>query len=228
MTDALVVACGDAMPPALAGSLAVERVPARPGRDALDPLLGRLGERRLVVAGTDADLAAVVLRLLRTERLGTVPVGYVPARPDESAAAAAFGLPAQLDQALRIALHGDPDPVPVIRDDAGGVLVGLGVIRPLRGVVYCDDDQVLRGQASRMEVAPDPAASPDTSADGLVVRVWRGGLFRRGHIEARGRAVQIGCVPTRPMCDGVAYERQVRRWTWYRHTEDLRLIRGLV
>ncbi|HET9138808.1 MAG TPA: hypothetical protein VFO68_05530, partial [Actinophytocola sp.] len=68
---ALVLACGV---PASRPDWVV--VPERPGRADLDPLLAA-GPDRVVVAGTDADLAAVVLRLLRTERLD-LPVGYVP------------------------------------------------------------------------------------------------------------------------------------------------------
>ena len=51
-------------------------VPARPGRADIDPLLaGPL--RRIVVAGSDADLAAVLVRLLRRDRLD-VELAYVP------------------------------------------------------------------------------------------------------------------------------------------------------
>jgi hypothetical protein len=38
----------------------------------------------------------------------------------------------------------------------------------------------------------------------------------------------LGCIPTRPISDGVAYPRAVSKWTWYRHSEDLRLVRGLI
>ncbi len=112
--------------------------------------------------------------------------------------------------------------MPLIRDDVGGVLVGLGVIAPMRGVGYVDDDVVLRGQASRYEVTPDPDAGP-----GVAVRVVRHGLLGRRIKTATGRATQIGCVPTQPVSDGIMHPRQVNRWTWYRHTEDLRLVRGL-
>jgi hypothetical protein len=232
MLDALVVVCGDAFPPAPPQAVEVVPVPARPGRQDVDPLLDRIGGRRLVVAGTDADLAAVVLRLLHTERLDGVPVGFVPASMvtatgTASAVAEIFGLPGEAEQALRLALHGEVDPVPLIRDDAGGVLVGRGVLRRLQGVVYCDDDRVLRGAAPRLEVSPDPDAGRDTSVGGLLVRVWSGRLFRRGIGESSGRAVQIGCSPNQPVSDGVEHERPVRRWTWYRHTANLRLIRGL-
>ncbi|MGB8202865.1 MAG: hypothetical protein WCF33_24805, partial [Pseudonocardiaceae bacterium] len=53
-------------------------VPARPGREELGEILAGLDGRRLVVCGADADLAAVLLRLLRTDIVGAVPVGYVP------------------------------------------------------------------------------------------------------------------------------------------------------
>jgi hypothetical protein len=198
----------------------VHHVPA-PGRTEIDPLLAALDGRRLAVCGTDADLAAVVLRLLRTERLEEVPVAYLPAR-DDSAAADLWGLPTDPARALDLALRGEPDRVPLVRDDAGGVLVGLGVLAPVRGVAYCDDEQVLRGQASSLEVTPDPSGGA-----GGVVRVVRFGLLGRRVHTAYGRATQVGCLPAQPVCDGVRHPRAVSRWTWYRHTQDLRLVRGL-
>lgn len=190
-------------------------VPARPGREDLGETLAGLDGRRLVVCGTDADLAAVLLRLLRTDAVAAVPVGYVPSVP--SAVARLWGLPAVPTAAAALALGGEPDRIPLIRDDSGGVLVGLGVVRPLEGVAYCDEEVVLRGQARRLEVAPDRTL-------GLVVRVVRGGLFRNRVRRAAGRAVQLGCRPTGVWRDGVA-SRTTERWTWYRHTEDWRLIR---
>jgi hypothetical protein len=195
----------------------VTAVPARPGREELGEILAGLDGRRLVVCGTDADLAAVLLRLLRTEVVGTVPVGYVPSSAS-SAVARLWGLPTAPSAAAHVALWGEPDRVPLVRDDSGGVLVGLGVVQPLDGVAYCDDQVVLRGRACRLEVAPDRAL-------GLVVRVVRGGLLRRRVRCVAGRAVQLGCQPTGVWRDGVA-ERTTDRWTWYRHTEDWRLIRS--
>ena len=192
-------------------------VPARPERAELDEILAGLDGRRLVVCGTDADLAAVLLRLLRTGVVEAVPVGYVPSSAS-SAVARLWDLPTAPSTAADIALRGEPDRVPLVRDDSGGVLVGLGVVRPLDGVVYCDDEVVLRGRASRLEVAPDRAL-------GLVVRVVRGGLLRRRVRQAAGRAVQLGCRPTGVWRDGVA-GRTTDRWTWYRHAENWRLVRG--
>ncbi|MGH3771056.1 MAG: hypothetical protein ACRDRW_06630 [Pseudonocardiaceae bacterium] len=216
MVSAVVLTCGSARWPG-AGGADVTAVPARPGREELRDILAGLDGRRLVVCGTDADLAAVLLRLLRTDAVGTVPVGYVPSSAS-SAVARLWGLPTAPSTAAGLALHGEPDRVPLVRDDSGGVLVGLGVVRPLDGVAYCDDEVVLRGRAARLEVAPDRAL-------GLTVRVVRRGLPGRRVWCVAGRAVQLGCQPTGVWRDGVA-ERTTDRWTWYRHTEDWRLIRG--
>jgi hypothetical protein len=226
--DALVLACGNVHLEALGHSgIPALGVPALPSRSDIDPVLDELHERRLVVYGEDGALAAVVLRLLRRSLLGQVQVGYVPASPS-SHAARVWGLPDAPAAALRVALGGEPERAPLIRDDAGGVLVGAGVLRPVRGIVYCDDQVVLRGQASRLEVWPDPAAGPDTRAGGLVVATSRVGWLGRRGVTAHGRAVQIGCVQTTPERDGVRHDRPVTRWTWYRHTEDWRLVRGLL
>lgn len=199
-------------------------VPSRPGRADVDPLLADLGERRLVVLGTDADLAAVVLRVLRTENLAKVPVGFIPVT-EESAVAAVWELPATLGAAVDVAFGADPDRAPLIRDDNGGVLMGVGTLRMVRGVGYCDEDRVLRGPARRITVTPDP------TGEGLTVAVRRGGPLGGllgGRVRASsGRSFELGCLPTTVVRDGVRLDRPVRRWTWYRHTEDLRLIRGL-
>ncbi|HWM04104.1 MAG TPA: hypothetical protein VNP92_17355, partial [Actinophytocola sp.] len=133
---------------------------------------------QLVVHGSDADLAAVVLRLLRTDRLD-VPVGYVPV-DRRSPVARLWRLG---EDPVAAALDGRVDPVPLVRDDAGGVLLGLGVLAPVRGTVYCDDEIPLRGAAERIEVNPDPEL-------GLRVRVVRKRLLRNEVSSHLGRAVQ--------------------------------------
>nr|WP_236790784.1 hypothetical protein [Amycolatopsis sp. GM8] len=202
--------------PAVDG-LALHRVGERPGKDEVDPLLD---DGLLIVAGTDADLAAVVLRLLRKEKLGTTRVGFVPSDP-LSDVAALWGLPTDPARALAVATQGEVDPVPLLRDDNGGVLVGRGTFGAIRGVAYCDDQVALRGTARSVEVSPDADGGP-----GLTVRVVRGLVFKRP-VNFAGRAFQLGCIPTRPVSDGVPFPRAITRWTWYRHTEDLRLVRGL-
>jgi len=201
----------------------VYALPERPGKEDLAEAMADLepGDptNRLVVAGTDADLNAVVLRLLRTERLADVAVAYVPTDP-RSAVAAVWSLPPDAARAADLALRGEADPVPLVRDDSGGVLLGRGELAPMRGVVWCDDQLVLRGQASRLEVTP-------SSPDGVAARAARIGVLGLRSSVAVGRAVQVGCLSARVTCDGVPHDRPVNRWTWYRHTEPLRLVRGL-
>lgn len=212
MSRAVVVTCGPARWP---GAGPATAVPAQPGRDALSGPLAELDGRRLVVCGTDADLAAVLLRLLRTELLGVVAVGYVPSSAS-SAVARLWGLPALPSAAASLALQGRSGRVPLVRDDVGGVLLGCGVVQPVQGVAYCDNDLVLRGKATRLEVHPDPER-------GLVVRVVQRRLLGRRARQAIGRAIQLGCAPTGVWRDGVA-TRTTDRWTWYRHTEDWHLV----
>ncbi|SMD07773.1 hypothetical protein SAMN05660733_03933 [Lentzea albidocapillata] len=213
----IVLACGNAQLPMIAQRDDVHAVPERPGKDHVDP---HLDADRLVVAGTDADLAAVALRLLRKEKLGSVALGYVPLA--DSSVAALWGLSTDPARALDIALNGDVDPVPFVRDDVGGVLMGLGVLAPVRGVGYSDADNVLRGQASRIECTPDPDGGL-----GLQIRIVNKRLIGSKVRVSRPRAFQLGCLPTTAVLDGHKHPRPVDKWTWYRHTEDLRLVRGL-
>lgn len=217
----IVLACGNSQSPMITDGdrFEVRQVGARPGKAEVDPVLADLGDRRLIVHGTDADLNAVVLRLLRTERLTEVPVAYVPTDP-ASAVARLWDLPTDPGRALDLALSGDADRVSLVRDDVGGVLIGLGSLGPVRGVGYADDTVVLRGQASRIEVAPDNEL-------GLVVRVTHKRLFTKKVITTPSRAFQLGCLPVQVNLDGIAHPRPMTKWTWYRHTEDLRLVRGV-
>lgn len=224
----IVLACGTSIiTPAVLARVGLEQhrivpVPARPGKSDVDAELAKAADRTsgpgadVVVAGTDADLAAVALRLLRRDRLG-LSVGYVPT--GRSACASLWGLPTDTVQALRLAATGRARGVPLIRDDVGGVLVGLGTLHRVDGIAYCDDDMVLRGKAHRIDVSPDTA---DGAGLTVTLRYRRFGGHRR---TVRGRALAIGCEPTTPVLDGVARERTAERWTWYRHTEDLRLVR---
>ncbi|HEX3781091.1 MAG TPA: hypothetical protein VHX38_15630 [Pseudonocardiaceae bacterium] len=193
----------------------VHRVAARPGKDDVEEILSELDGRRLVVAGTDADLAAVVLRLLRTERVPAVDLGFVPAE-SSSAVARRWGLPRKRTAAVETALTGPVRPVPLVRDDNGGVLVGVGSITALDAVAYCDDTRVLSGAARQLRVLPDRA--------GLRVEVVTG-RFGQVAASATGRACQIGGELPEIVSDGVPHGRPMPRWTWYRHTEDLRLVR---
>jgi hypothetical protein len=209
---AVVLACG-ASSIAQRDGVVMYRLPARPGKDDVDPVLAELDGRRLVIAGTDADLAAVVLRLLRTERVTSVELGYLPASKD-SVTAALWRLPRSLEHALTAPIR----EVPLVRDDNGGVLVGAGTIAAFDGVAYCDDTRVLSGPAKLLRVTPDPG--------GVRVTVRHNGFLRRSGPAATGRACQIGGELPEIVSDGVPHGRPMPRWTWYRHTEDLRLAVG--
>jgi hypothetical protein len=207
-------------------------LPPRPGRADLDPVLAEPALRRIVVAGTDADLAAVLLRLLRADRLA-VELAYVPA-DRRSAAARVWGLPHGA-AAVELARTGVARPVPLVRDDAGGVLVGRAEIRTVHGEVYCDEVLVLRGSARRLVVTPWPGRGVERI--GVAVRAGRWGgppdgrtrpvpaTARTGVGAATGRAVQVGCLPATVVHDGVAHPRPVTRWAWYRHVTDWLLVR---
>ncbi|MEQ3552171.1 hypothetical protein WIS52_16990 [Pseudonocardia nematodicida] len=192
-------------PSSLAADPAVRSVTVgpRPGKDAVDPLLAEHPGVRLIVHGDDADLAAVLVRLLRREAL-TTEVGYLPTSR-RSAAAAAWGLPRSFADAAALARGGTARPMPLVRDDNGGVLVGRGVLPDLHGEAYCDSTRVFAGRIPRLVVEAGP--------DGVVVR---GG---KGVRATTGRAIQIGTTGATPVRDGVRYPREIKRWAWYRHTE---------
>lgn len=224
-SDLMVLACPDAALPGNGSRRPAVRLPTRPGRDDLDPLLAEHRPRRIALAGTDADLAAVLVRLLRTERLD-IEVAYLPVA--DSPAVRAWGLPTG-PAAVALAEAGAATAVPLVRDDGGGVLVGRGEVRDLTGECYCDETLVLRGHARRLVVVPGPA--------GIAVRAgWSGrapdGGLRpvppkaaRGHGSARGRAVQVGGRPATVIADGVPHPRPLERRAWYRHTADWLLVR---
>jgi hypothetical protein len=73
---------------------------------------------------------------------------------------------------------------------------------------YCDDVRVADGQITRLDVRPDW-----TAVDRLTVAVMTVPL--RPVQRAGGRALQIACAPAQVVRDGVAFDREVTRWTWY-------------
>lgn len=193
-----------------------EVVGPRPGK-AIDPILAAAD--RAVVIGTDADLAAVTLRLLRKDRLADVVLGYLPTETGH--VARLWRLPGQPAARAEVAFHGPARSTPLVRDDVGGVLMGLGEISPVDATVYVDAALVLRGRAAAVEVVPDPA-------HGLAVSVRQRRLLGLGHrtTTTHGRAVQFGLRPGAGIArDGEAYPRAMDRWTFYRHTEPVRVAR---
>jgi diacylglycerol kinase family enzyme len=110
------------------------------GAGDLDRVVTGRGRRRLVVAGGDGSVTAVVAALDRAGALhpadppgGVVGpvVGIVPLGTGNDLAGA-LGVPADPADAARVVLTGDPRPLDLLRDDAGGVVVnavhaGIGV-----------------------------------------------------------------------------------------------------
>lgn len=175
----------------------------RPGKAEVDALLPA---RRLIVHGDDADLAAVLVRLLRRDALDT-EVAYLPVSR-RSRAAANWGLPSRFDDAVALARSGTAREMPLVRDDNGGVLAGRGEIPDLYGEAYCDATRVLHGRVKTLVV--------DAGPEGVQVRPGR------GVTGATGRAIQIGTTGATPVRDGVPHPREIKRWAWYKHTEPWR------
>jgi hypothetical protein len=179
----------------------------------VDAAIGRF--RRLVVVGVDADLAAVLTRLLRADRLD-VEVGYAP--PGRTTATRVYRLPAGR-RAARWARRGSARRVPLIRDETGTVIVGSalwrGVDGPLHGEAVVDDATLFDGDVAGVRIEPT-AALP-----GLRARVLQ--CPRRRWMP--GRAVQLGCTGVLVTRDGVAASRPARRSTFYRHIEGWLLLR---
>nr|WP_244184830.1 peptidase M50 [Mycobacterium scrofulaceum] len=172
--------------------------------------------RRLVVVGADADLAAVLTRLLRADRLD-VEVAYVPRR--RSRATLAYRLPAGR-RAARRARGGSARRVTLVRDETGSVIVGRASWLPpdgepaIRGEAVVDDATLFDGDAPAVEIEPTRAVP------GLRARVpagWRRWL--------PGRAVQLGSTGVIVVRDGVPAPRPARRSTFYRNVEGWLAVR---
>jgi hypothetical protein len=172
---------------------------------------------RLVVVGVDADLALVLTRLLRSERLD-VEIGFVSRR--RSAATRAHRLAAGT-RAARRARAGTARRVPLIRDDTGAAITGSatwrGVDGPLHGEAVVDDTTLFDGNVAGVRVQPI-GEQPGLRAAVLTSR----GRPRRWVV---GRAAQLGSTGALVERDGVAAPRRVPRSTFYRHIEGWLLVR---
>jgi hypothetical protein len=161
--------------------------------------------RRVVVVGSHADLAAVLTRLLRADRLD-VEVGHVR-RPWDA----------------RRARTGEARRVPLIRDETGTVLVGAAHWLPngpfekgerpikLHGEAVVDDTVLFDGEVSAVRIEPTSAMP------GLRASVLSGRM--RPTRWVTGRAAQLGTDAALVVRDGVPVPTPVRRSTFYRHTE---------
>jgi hypothetical protein len=170
--------------------------------------------RRLIVVGSDADLAAVLTRLLRAERLD-VELGFVSRR--RSPATRAYRIPAGR-RAARRARRGSARRVPLIRDETGTVIVGSAHWRPpddtlpLHGEAVVDDGVLFDGDVAEVRI------EPTATLPGLRARASGGRWLA-------GRAAQLGTTGVAVVRDGVPAPRAARRSTFYRNTEGWLLVR---
>ena len=88
----------------------------------LDGVLHRRGGRRIVVAGGDGSLHAVVAALHRRNELGDVVLGLIPLGTGNDFARGA-GIPLEPQKAARLALEGQVRPVDLIVDEVGSIVV---------------------------------------------------------------------------------------------------------
>jgi hypothetical protein len=214
-----VLAFGDDLPRRQRGPL--NGLPIRFVSDPaeIDAVISDYG--RLVVIGADADLATVLSRLLRADRLD-IELAYAPRR--RTAATRAYRLPTGR-RAARRARHGAARRVTLIRDETGSVIVGRARWlpadnqHPLHGEAVVDDTLLFDGDVASVSIEPT-LAMPGLRAsaeNGVQTRFWRRWIA--------GRAVQLGSTGVTVVRDGVPAPRPARRSTFYRNVEGWLLVR---
>jgi hypothetical protein len=213
-----VLLFGDRRLPGPLDGLPTRRAESPADVAALDAAIGPY--RRLVVVGADADLAAVLSRLLRAERLD-VEVAYVPRR--RTPATRVYRLAAGRRAARRVR-RGFAGRVPLIRDETGSVIVGRAGWRPaddrrrIHGEAVVDDTTLFDGEVAGVCIEPTLAVPGLRAAvDNGTHRFWRRWIA--------GRAVQLGSTGVVVVRDGAPAPRTTRRSTFYRHVEGWLLVR---
>ena len=93
---------------------------ANPGE--LDGVLHRAGSRRVVVAGGDGSLHAVLSALHKRHDLASTTIGLLPVGTGNDFARS-NGLPLDLQDAASVLLDGTPRPMDLIVDDRGTIVV---------------------------------------------------------------------------------------------------------
>lgn len=88
----------------------------------LDGVLHRRGSRRVVIAGGDGSLHAVVAALHRRHELGDVVLGLIPLGTGNDFARGA-DIPLEPEKAAHLVLEGEVRPVDLIVDEVGNVVV---------------------------------------------------------------------------------------------------------
>ncbi|HET9422540.1 MAG TPA: diacylglycerol kinase family protein [Nocardioides sp.] len=88
----------------------------------LDGVLHRAGSRRIVVAGGDGSLHAVIACLHKRRDLGRNVIGLLPLGTGNDFARG-VGIPLDIEEAARVLLDGTPTPMDLIVDEVGHVVV---------------------------------------------------------------------------------------------------------
>ena len=205
---------------------------------------------RIVIAGSDAALSAVLTRLMRSDRLwAEVAFIPVPSATSSSSAASAsatsaaaqnWGLPTDPADALNLAHTAPVRPAPLIRNDSGLAVAGSATISDstnssFTGEIIIDDHTLAASSPKTfgarlvpMTDAPGILAARATSPVESQGRL-RSLLRKPGQLDPEsvrtGRAVQAGGPQLRVIVDSVAHKRPVTRVTFYRHLRDLQIVR---
>lgn len=155
--------------------------------------------QRIVVVGSHADLATVLTRLLRSERLD-IEVAHVRRR-----------------RHARRARTGVATRVPLIRDETGTVIVEAAYwlpahgARSVHGEATVDDTLLFDGEVPGVRIEPMPV-TPGLRASAVSGRM-------RPKRWVTGRAAQLGTDGAMVVRDGEPAVRPVRRSTFYRHNQ---------
>jgi diacylglycerol kinase (ATP) len=88
----------------------------------LDGVLQRAGSRRIVVAGGDGSLHAVMSALHRRNQLGEAVVALLPLGTGNDFARG-VGIPLEIEDAARIVIEGEVRPTDLIVDEVGEIVV---------------------------------------------------------------------------------------------------------
>ncbi|WP_052077373.1 hypothetical protein [Rhodococcoides fascians] len=217
-----VLHCGSPLLPIALTDVPLRSADAVPTDDDCSALFADIESApapRIIVLGDDASLAAVLTRLMRTDRLH-VEVAFVPETATNAAHIYKLGTGSR---AAKVALTGTASSTPLIRDDAGKAVVGRALLggadgAELEGEAYVDDTRLFSGVVPGVEMAPTP------ELPGLRARV----IGRRRLLPRRwvsGRAMQLGSPAAQLLRDGIAGDRTVKRSTFYRHDQEWLLVR---
>lgn len=157
--------------------------------EELDAALDRCGDRRLVVAGGDGSLHLAVTRLRARGELSERPIALVPLGTGNDLARA-VGLPLDPAEAARLVLTGRHQPMDLLCDDAGGIVVnavhvGVGAeaaasagrLKPLLGLLAYPLGAVFAGLRStgwNLRVEVDGQVLADGRDRALMVGVGNG------------------------------------------------------